>query len=238
MTNIRGLAALLLAMLFVAQESSAQTPARDPSTRIREVLPPQIAQQVLDRIADARARQLPAEALENRVLKFAAKGVDPVAIERSVAEQADRMGKARAALESGRRSRASGDEIEAGAEAMRKGVDGAAVSRLARSAPPQRSLAVALFVVGSLAERGLSVNDALSRVLERIQAQASDADLESLAGQLPAQAAGGQARRGGAAAQGVGNRPTKAGKPASAGPPPGVPANAGAGAKKGRKPPR
>ena len=57
--------------------SIAQTPAKDPSARLREVLPADVAQRVLARIADARDHQLPAEALENRALKFAAKGVDP-----------------------------------------------------------------------------------------------------------------------------------------------------------------
>src|SRR6266853_812358 len=126
MSQIRSFATLILAIALSAQNSNAQTPARDPSARLREVLPADVAQRVLARIADARARQLPAEALENRALKFAAKGVDPKNIERSINEQADRMDVARAALAKGRASRPAGDEIEAGAEAMRKGVDGAA----------------------------------------------------------------------------------------------------------------
>jgi hypothetical protein len=102
MTQIRSFAVLVLAIALSAQGSIAQTPARDPSARLREVLPADVAQRVLARIADARARQLPAEALENRALKFAAKGVDPTNIERSVNEQAVRMETARAALASGR----------------------------------------------------------------------------------------------------------------------------------------
>src|SRR6478609_9253914 len=121
MNKIRIFALTLIAIASVTQVSIGQTPAKDPSARLREVLPADVAQRVLARIADARAHQLPAEALENRALKFAAKGVDPKSIERSVNEQADRMENARAALESGRRTRPAGDEIEAGAEAMRKG---------------------------------------------------------------------------------------------------------------------
>lgn len=229
MTRIRSVVLLFLAACMVARGSSAQTPARDPSARLREVLPADVAQRVLARIADARARQLPAAALENRALKFAAKGVAPINIERSVNEQANRMDQARAALASGRGSSPSGDEIEAGAEAMRKGVDGAAVSLLAKSSPSGRSLAVPLFVIGSLTDRGLRSDEALKRVLERLKAKASDSDLESMTGELPSQAVAGQARRagnnGGNAAQG---RPTFAGPPASAGgPPAGVPANGG-----------
>src|SRR5450759_258759 len=97
MTRTRSVALLFLAACMVARGSSAQTPARDPSARLREVLPADVAQRVLARIADARARQLPAAALENRALKFAAKGVAPINIERSVNEQANRMDQASAA---------------------------------------------------------------------------------------------------------------------------------------------
>lgn len=230
MNNIRSFALLLLTTVLVAQGSSAQTPAKDPSTRLREVLPADVAQRVLARIADARARQLPAEALENRALKFAAKGVDPKDIERSVNEQAQRMDNARSALASGRGSNPAGDEIEAGAEAMRKGVDGASVALLAKKAPSGRSLAVPLFVIGSLTDRGLASDQALQSVLDRLNARASDSDLESMPGELPAQAAAGQANRPAATGRDFGrsHAPGTTGRPANAGPPAGVPANGGA----------
>jgi hypothetical protein len=227
MTRIRSVALLFLAVFMVAQGSSAQTPARDPSARLREVLPADVAQRVLARIADARARQLPAAALENRALKFAAKGVTPANIERSVNEQADRMEEARTALASGRGSSPSGDEIEAGAEAMRKGVDGAAVILLAKSSPSGRSLAVPLFVIGSLTDRGLASNEALKRVLARVKARASDSDLESMPGELPSEAGAGQAHSASNGQNGEHGRPVLTGKPTAAGPPAGVPANGG-----------
>jgi len=227
MTRIRSVALLFLAVFMVAQGSSAQTPARDPSARLREVLPADVAQRVLARIADARARQLPAAALENRALKFAAKGVTPANIERSVNEQADRMEKARTALSSGRGSSPSGDEIEAGAEAMRKGVDGAAVILLAKSSPSGRSLTVPLFVIGSLTDRGLASNEALKRVLARVKARASDSDLESMPGELPSEADAGQAHSASNGQNGEHGRPVLTGKPTAAGPPAGVPANGG-----------
>jgi len=236
MNQIRSFAVLVLAIAFSAQGSIAQTPARDPSARLREVLPTDVAQRVLARIAEARARQLPAEALENRALKFAAKGVDPKNIERSVNEQAARMETARAALASGRKSTPAGDEIEAGAEAMRKGVDGASVILLARTAPSGRSLAVPLFVIGSLTDHGLSSADALQRVLARLKDRASDTDLERMPGELPAQAVAGQANRPASTGRDFG----QSHKPASAGPPAGVPGNAGAKSNPGqsRRPPR
>ena len=214
----------------------AQTPASDPSVRLRQVLPPAVASRVLAVIEKARSHDLPAEALENRALKFAAHGVNPDSIEKSVVDQESRMEKVRDTLRSAR-GHAAGDEIDAGAEAMRKGVDGAKVSALARSAPSGRSLAVPLYVIGSLVDRGLPSQDALERVEQRLKALASDHDLEQMPAELPAQANAGQ-----------GNKPAETGRdlagtkrPGSAvgagqngsggGPPSSVPANGGRGAK-------
>jgi hypothetical protein len=218
---------VIAAALLIARVAGAQTPANDPSARLKQVLPADVAQRVLDRIAAARAHQLPAAALENRALKFAARGVDPRNIERSVNEQADRMEIARDAIAAGRGSKPAGDEIEAGAEAIRKGVDGAAVSSLARSAPHDRSLAVPLFVIGSLRDHGLSSAEALNRVLAGLAAKDSDADLESMPGALPAEAASGQAHKPVGVGSANGRGPTSTGRPASAGPPAGVPGNGG-----------
>jgi hypothetical protein len=242
MNIVRASALLLLATALAVQSSSAQVPSRDPSTRLREVLPADVAQRVLARIADARARQLPAQALENRALKFAAKGVDPKDIERSVNEQAARMELARIALSSGRGSVPAGDEVEAGAEAMRKGVDAPSVSLLAKSAPSGRSLAVPLFVIGSLTDRGLPSEEALRRVLTRLQARASDADLESMPGELPPQAVSGQSNRPAETGRDFGqsHKNPKVGRPARSGPPAGVPGNGGEKSNpgQGRKPPK
>ncbi len=242
-THLRS--ALALASLLIgsaASQASAQTPAEDPSARLRQVLPADVAARVLARIADARARDLPAAALENRALKFAAKGVAPADIEKSVTEQGVRMLNARTALTQGRAGRPAHDEIEAGAEALRKGVSGAGVAALAHSAPSGRSLAVPLFVVGSLVDRGLPSDAALSRVQERLQARVSDADLQG----LPAGVSAGEVRKPAQTGRDVAatKRPADAGAGPDRrgnGPPAGVPANGGAGARptgagKGRKP--
>jgi hypothetical protein len=214
-------------IVLAAAPSAARAQAHDPSDRLREVLPADVATRVLERIADARAHELPADALEQRALKFAARGIAPADIERSVAEQAERMAAARAALESARGAKPSDDEVEAGAEAIRQGVDATGVSELAKSAPSGRSLAVPLYVLGNLAASGMPAADALQQVRDRLAARASDADMEK----LPAEAA--------VAAHG--NRPAEVGRDlaatrskgasAAAGPPRGVPANGGAAAR-------
>lgn len=176
----RVLMGLLLGVL-VAPSLSAQ--AADPSARLREVLPPAVAERVLETIAKARERELPpaaVTALENRALKFASRGVAPEQVERAVREHGLRMQDARQAIETGRGARAAGEEIDAGAEVMRQGVDAAGVSALAKSAPSGRSLAVPLFVVASLMERGLPADQALAQVQDRMRARASDVELERM----------------------------------------------------------
>ena len=212
--------------LFVASTAAAQTPATDPSARLREVLPVDVAQHVLATIADARAHELPARALEQRALKFAAKGVEPGLIAKSIDDQAERMKKVKKTLDDVRKVEAADDEVEAGAEAVRQGVDGSALSELAKSAPSGRSLAVPLFVIGSLVDRGLPSDDALAQVLARLQARASDRELEAIAANRPAGNGAGQSNR----PANVG-RPATPGKSGSAGPPAGVPGNAGKKAK-------
>jgi len=230
-------AAMVIALLSGAT-LAAQSPANDPSARLKQVLPADVATRVLAVIEKARSRGLPAEALENRALKFAARGVNPESIEKSVVDQEARMESVRDALQSARAGKPQGDEIEAGAEAVRKGVDGGKVSALAKEAPSGRSLAVPLYVIGSLVDRGLGSDDALARVEQRLKARASDQELEQMAAELPPQAAAGQ-----------GNKPAETGRdlagtkrPGSAagagqnggsggGPPAGVPANGGAGAR-------
>ena len=229
------------ALVSFAVVAHGQVPAKDASARLREVLPADVATRVLARIAEARSHQLPGDALENRALKFAAKGVAPQDIERSINEQAQRMESARAALASGRGSSPAGDEIEAGAEAMRKGVDGAAVSQLAREAPHDRSLAVPLFVIGSLTDRGVSADQALQSVLDRLNANASDLDIEGLTSQVSPRNNAGQGRPDGQSGRDFGqsHKPASSGRPATAGPPAGVPGNAGSKGKgQGHKPPK
>lgn len=209
--NALRIVARSLPVFVFAGTLAAQTPAADPSARLREVLPADVAERVLQRIAEARARELPAQALENRALKFAARGIAPAEVERAVMEHATRMEKAKQALENGRADRPSATEIEAGAEAMRQGVDGAAVSALAKSAPSGRSLAVPLFVIGSLMERGLPSDEALARVQERLLARASDTELE----RMPAGAGAG--RPAGVMPGAAPGRPSTAGVPANGG---------------------
>jgi hypothetical protein len=86
------------------------------------------------------------------------------------------------ALASAGREHASDAETEAAAAALASGADGAAVSALARSAPSGRSLAVPLYVLSGLMDRGLPSDQALARVQAGLAARLSDGQLEAGAG--------------------------------------------------------
>ncbi|MGH7535175.1 MAG: hypothetical protein ACREMG_06280 [Gemmatimonadales bacterium] len=165
--------AFLAAALVAATPISAQTPAADPSSRLREVLPAEVADHVLQRMAEARATGLPAEALAHRALELAAKGVGPDLIPVAIDRQAAALQAGRDALVEGGREAPTGDEITAAATALGKGVDGSAVSELARSTPSGRSLAVPLYTISSLLDRGLPSDDALAAVFARLSARAA-----------------------------------------------------------------
>lgn len=143
---------------------AAQVPAADPSAQLRAVLPPEVAERVLARIVEARTRALPAQALEHRALELVAKGVAPADVERGIDRHAERLERARAALVRGGRELPSDAETEAAELVMHHGAGGEAVSALAEAAPSGRSLAVPLFVLSQLMDRGLPSDQALQRV--------------------------------------------------------------------------
>ena len=166
---------LVAATLFFASAASAQK-AHDPSAQLRAVLPAQVAEHVLATIADARARSLPAAALEQQALRLARSGAMPGYIEKSVARRAKNMKVAKAALAK-RGRKPTDDEIVAGAELMGKGVSGKQVSTWAKAAPSGRDLTVPMNVTASLMDRGLKANAALARVHDRMVKRYSDRQL-------------------------------------------------------------
>ncbi len=166
---------LVGAALLIASAASAQN-ANDPSARLRQVLPADVAQHVLATIADARSHSLPAAALEQQALRLARKGTKPADVEKSVDRSAENMKNAKAALEKAGRKPTS-DEITAGAELMGHGVDGSQVSALANSTASGRSLAVPLYVTSHMIDHGVKANAALARVHARLVQKATDRQL-------------------------------------------------------------
>ncbi|MDH3272827.1 MAG: hypothetical protein OEN56_15920 [Gemmatimonadota bacterium] len=179
MKNIRWLAAVALLPVSVSAQE-------DPVTRLSEVLPPEVSELVVQRVEEARARELPGQALARLALEGVAKGRSGEEVLSAVEALAVDLGRARSALAAAGRAPLEG-EIEAAAMAMRMGVDGAEISELASSQASGRALAVPLLVLGKLAERGLPSDQALGAVRDRLGAGADDAELVS---DLPAVAQG------------------------------------------------
>lgn len=170
---------VMLAMMMSGSAAAQQGGAADPTARLAQVLPASAAKHIVALLKTARAEGLPGDALVNRSLKFAARGISPSAIASAADEQLVRMRSARDVLRSARRQAPSGGEIEAGAEALREGVRPGDVAALAQRAPAGRSVAIPLYVVGSLVNAGVPAQDALQRVTSKLQAHASDADIEA-----------------------------------------------------------
>lgn len=166
---------LVAATLFFASAASAQK-ANDPSAQLRAVLPAKVAEHVLATIADARARSLPAAALEQQALRLARQGAKPADVEKSVDRNAKNMKEAKAALEK-RGRKPTNDEVVAGGALMGKGVSGRQVSEWAKAAPSGRDLTVPMNVTGSLMDRGLKSDAALARVHERMVQKHTDRQL-------------------------------------------------------------
>jgi hypothetical protein len=184
-TNLRiVLSAMVLAGSLASSPVRAQVP-QQAEERIRAALPADVADRILATIADARARELPAVALENRALELAAKGVSPRDIETDLSRRSEGLEKAQAALARGGRPHPSADETEAAASAMSKGVDGRAVTELAKTAPSDRSIAVPIYVLSNLTQNGQGIEQALAQVQAALAAGVPDEQLQRGANRRP-----------------------------------------------------
>lgn len=159
------------------------------ATRVRNVLPRKDAERVLATIATARSHGLPAAALENRALKFAAKHVAAKDIAHAIAGEAARMERVGELLVAADRRDPGAGEIDAGAELLRNGGDSASVGDLARSAPANRSLDVPLRVSSELVAANVTAHDAVGKVQARLRDGATDAQLEHLLDEAPTRVA-------------------------------------------------
>ncbi len=226
-TRVANRAVLKVAVLAIFLTSSVR--AQDPLVRLRQLVSREVADRVAATMEQARREGLPDRAIAARVLEGAAKG----AADGRLVEAADRalagLENARAALEAGGRVPAA-VEIEAAAQAMELGVDGRAVASLAQSSPSGRSLAVPLAALAALVARGLPADRAVEAVRARLELRASDVEIS----RLPDRAAEFLAAGLDPARAGLALARERAGFdlpvfaiPVVAGPPPGIPPNAG-----------
>jgi hypothetical protein len=183
-TGMKSMIPFLIAALLPLSVAAQQ----DPVQRLGEVLPADLAAQVATRVEAARSGGLPTQAVANLALEGVAKGRSSAEVLQALDALVSDMGRAREAIQAAGRQPGAG-EVEAATTALRMGVDGSAVSELARSGPAGRSLAIPLLVMGGLTQRGLPSDEALEAVRARLAARAPDAELLSTFG-LPGQGRG------------------------------------------------
>lgn len=180
MRRILTAATLVASLLVIPATVVAQD---DVITRLREVLPADVADRVIATVEEALAHGLPGQAIANLALEGVAKGRSGADVLAAAEALAGDLSVAREAVAQ-HGHQAAPAEIEAAAQAMQLGVDGAAISELAQSEPWGRSLAVPIAVLGALSARGLPSDWALGEVLSRLEARAEDRELAA----VPAQA--------------------------------------------------
>ena len=160
-----------LALLLSARPADASDAASDEA-RLRARLNPEVAQQVLLIVREAREASLPADPLVARALEGASRGADAAGIVAGVRRQAAALGQARGALGAS----AEVDEIVAGASAVMAGVPADSLARL-RAARPSGSLVIPLVVLCDVVARGVPVDTASVMVLTAARAGATDTAL-------------------------------------------------------------
>jgi hypothetical protein len=157
--------ALAIAFVFVVAPSAAaqEVPADlrlDPSTRdsLRVML------------AEARAAGLPADPLIRKLREGAARGVGGARIVPVVRAYLVALGSARAALG----ARATAEELDAGAAALRAGASPISLQRVRELRDPGRAT-VALVVLTDLLSRGIAEERAASALGETLRSDRTDA---------------------------------------------------------------
>lgn len=130
------------------------------------------------RIAAAAERGVPAEPMRKRAAEGEAKQVGEAKIMRALARvEANMQASRRALVQAGRTP--SDAEIAAGGDAVAEGATEAHIAGIARKAPSERSLVVALTTLASLTARGDGVANAVSRIEAQLARRASDAEISA-----------------------------------------------------------
>ena len=167
-------------LLLSTGRALAQAP-EDAQARLLRILPNDASRQVIQTLEEAERHGLPVAILQRRALELSAKGVASDRIVEAIAKYSERFKLALTALKTGRSAEPTGEEIDAGATALRSGMDRATLAEFARSAPSDRSLALPLLMVASLADRHVPLDSAVEEILAGLRLGKSDLQLSTLA---------------------------------------------------------
>lgn len=145
----------------------------------------------------AHDKNLPAEPMTRRIAEGQAKAATEEQIVASVQNTEARLEASQSALIRAGRATPSSQDIEAGEQAMEQGATEAQVEALAQHTPSDRSLSVAVDVLGKLLARGVPVSQALAQIQAKLDSGASDEALVSLAPSAATSATGAVNAHGG-----------------------------------------
>lgn len=108
----------------------------------------------------ARGDSVPVRALEAKALEGVAKRRPASQIVAAVSRLADELRAARGVLRGAVQGPLVEGEVQAAAEALRRGVPASELTELRRGAPPDVALEIAIAVLGELVERGVPAGEA------------------------------------------------------------------------------
>jgi hypothetical protein len=162
-----------------------------PAAAIPDRVPAPIAAAVRALADSAAARGLPADPLFDKAIEGGAKQAPPDRILAAVRQVYGQLGIAAEGLRSAHAT-ITPDAIEAGAFALNAGLSQQDLQRIARAEAGHYPSAVALRVAGSLAAIGVPPKDVVSLVDGVMTRGGPVADLQSLPGEVQAQAARGK----------------------------------------------
>lgn len=170
------LASALIPAAVVAQDGQG---SGNPQSKTPAELSVQARAQLELMLERAAARDLPAQAIENRVAEGLAKGASETAILASAGRVLAHLETSSSVLVAAGRQ-PSDEETTRGANALARGVTAAQLEVLAGGTPNERSLVTALEVLTELSARGVPVEKALARIQTIIDSRGTDAAITAL----------------------------------------------------------
>ena len=178
--NLMMLAVALTPAALTAQSVQAKGQARTSANATAGETSAQSATSVDAEIAIARRKQLPEERIRRRVAEGRAKGASEAQLALAASRVRANLEAAHEAMVRAGRSQPSDDEVDRGAGAIERGYTSAEIEAVVKAAPSDRSLVTAFDVLTRLAARGVTTGKALAQVQSRLEARATDTELDAL----------------------------------------------------------
>ena len=177
---VLSLALVLTPAVLSAQSAKAHGHGEARAEAASKSVDASIESSVDAEVAVAREKGLPAKAIERRAAEARAKGKSEAQAALAARQLRANLETAHEAFVRAGRTSPSEDEVERGGYAIERGYTSAQVEAIARSAPSDRSLVVAVDVLSELVARGVANERALAEVQGKLEARADDTQIRGL----------------------------------------------------------